>query len=361
MDENPKNITEATIHTPKKQILKKCRAILWKGETCRCKEIKIIQKCMRKYYTKLSNLHPISYNTDKTDKITYKSINVFIDKNRTKNDYNNKKRENIIGAILNNKILNEYYKYSPRWNLLKNTLDGYIKELCEHNDIHYIEKINCIHKAGRGNNYDFKLIINDNEEFMIEFKFNASCVEQTPQFVSPMRPSQYLESSYEEYYYDNYLSQVTTPFNLPFPEKEEYLKSIHSPKPKCLKEHQDKYYRGCKQSSRFSGEKNDIDFYETSKTVSQNSISTFISTFGIDKDKLTEYLLKTQKNKYYMLYKNGKIYLELINLNNYIITEIIKDPAKYRYLAKTKSDKQLKILLRWKNGNGIAFPSFQIS
>jgi hypothetical protein len=30
-------------------------------------------------------------------------------------------------------------------------------------------------------------------------------------------------------------------------------------------------------------------------------------------------------------------------------------------MAKTKSDRNIKILLRWKNGNGIAFPSFQIS
>ena len=62
-----------------------------------------------------------------------------------------------------------------------------------------------------------------------------------------------------------------------------------------------------------------------------------------------------------MLYKNERFYLETINTDNYIITEITKEPKKYRYIAKTKSDINLKILLRWKNGNGIAFPSFQIS
>ena len=34
---------------------------------------------------------------------------------------------------------------------------------------------------------------------------------------------------------------------------------------------------------------------------------------------------------------------------------------KSRYIAKTKTNGNLIILLRWKNGNGIAFPSFQIS
>ena len=62
-----------------------------------------------------------------------------------------------------------------------------------------------------------------------------------------------------------------------------------------------------------------------------------------------------------MLYKDSCIYLQTIQLDNYIITEIIKDPEFNRYKAKTKIGKQLKILLRWKNGNGIAFPSFQIS
>ena len=62
-----------------------------------------------------------------------------------------------------------------------------------------------------------------------------------------------------------------------------------------------------------------------------------------------------------MLYKNKNISLQTINLDDYIITEIKKDPKYSRYIAFTKTGKKLKILLRWKNGNGIAFPSFQIS
>jgi len=30
------------------------------------------------------------------------------------------------------------------------------------------------------------------------------------------------------------------------------------------------------------------------------------------------------------------------------------------YVATSKSGNKIKILLRWKNGNGIAFPAFQI-
>jgi len=34
---------------------------------------------------------------------------------------------------------------------------------------------------------------------------------------------------------------------------------------------------------------------------------------------------------------------------------------KNYYECKTESGYKLKVLLRWKNGNGIAYPAFQIS
>ena len=60
-----------------------------------------------------------------------------------------------------------------------------------------------------------------------------------------------------------------------------------------------------------------------------------------------------------MLYKNGEIYLEKIDTKNYKIISYEKDTN--RYIATTQKGNKLKILLRWKNGNGIAYPAFQIS
>lgn len=302
---------------------------------------------------------------NKDDKIKIDDIDVFIKKNRSNNDSYNKKRENIIAYIINEEIPEEYYEDS-RWCNLKEEINLYIKELCKNKEIKNINNIKCIQKAGRRHHYDFNLIINEYKEFMLEFKFNASSVTDTPQFVSIMKPSQYLESSYEEssyeeYYYDNYLINLVNNHKLTLPIKEEYLKNIHCPSPICVEELQKKYYRGCDRSSKYTGEEGDIKFYEDSKKVSRDSITSFISKYDINKNKLTQYLLDTQQNKFYMLYKNGKFNLETKNLDDYIITSIIKEPEKSRYIAKTKSDKNLVILLRWKNGNGIAYPSFQIS
>ena len=305
----------------------------------------------------------IEYCEYNGDIITIKSIDVFLDKNssKSKNDSNNKSRENIIVNIINNKIPDKYYKESVKWLNLKKGIDLYIKQLCELENIHKMDNIECIHKGGRGNHYDFKIIINNSYEFLVEFKFNALCVQDTPQFVSLMKPSKYLYNCYEEYYYDNYFITLVNTYNLSLPTKEEYLKTIHSNKPPCVLEHKEKYDRGNKTHSKYSGNDIDIAFYQSSIKSSKDSISNFISNYKLKQDELTNHLLKTQKNKIYMLYKDGSFNLETINLDDYIITENYPDPEKCRYIAKTKSGKELKILLRWKNGNGIAFPSFQIS
>ena len=346
----------------KKFVLTCCHVKLGNGEKCKCKEIKTIQKYIRIWQENKNKLEAIAY---RGDKIKIDDINVFMDKkNRSKNDSYNKKRENIIICIINNIIPEQYYRFSARWYNLKDEIFLFIKNIRSNKgkkDIECIDNIKCIPKAGRCHHYDFKIVINNSEIFEVEFKCNASSVNDTPQFVSPMKPSQYLESSYEEYYYNKYLIDLVGEYNLSLPTKEDYLKDIHSPTPICLKEHQEKYYKGCKTSSKYSGEENDINFYERSKKASHDSIMNFISKYDIIKEKLTTYLLDTQKNKIYMLYKNGKFNLETINLDDYTITTITKEPRKSRYIANTKSNKKLKILLRWKNGNGIAFPSFQIS
>ena len=68
-----------------------------------------------------------------------------------------------------------------------------------------------------------------------------------------------------------------------------------------------------------------------------------------------------QKNKIYMLYKNNKFHKQIVNIDDYELVRCEKYPEKFKYLAYSASGKQIDILLRWKNGNGIAFPAFQIS
>jgi hypothetical protein len=224
-----------------------------------------------------------------------------------------------------------------------------------------IHKVVCINKGGRCNNYDFAIVVNNEHSFQVEFKFNAGTINKTPQFVSPVKPGQYLSESYEEYYYTNYIHILSQIGGFTQPEKDVYLQQISLPSPPCMKMFQDKYYNGCKQSSRYTGNKEDISFYTKSKDISKQSITSFIECVDLNIDKLSSYLLKSQSNKIYMLYKDGSFYMETVDMNDYQLVSCEKYPSKSYYISTSTTGKKIKILLRWKNGNGIAFPAFQIT
>ncbi len=296
---------------------------------------------------------------------------------RHQNDKNNKMREAIIGAIINDCVPVTYYR-TERWRALKTAVDGFLHECfasyavgCGDAGYSHVE---CIQTAGRGNNYDFsvKFFARDTPTVAcvcnIEFKFNAAKVSDTPQFVSPMKPSQYLSASYEEYFYDKYLIIIAAAGgSAAIPDRVEWLKQIHNNAPLCVKHLQDKYYAGCANSSQFTNAEHDIAFYELCKKVSTESVRSFISEHDLDIVKLTRYLHESQDGKTYMLFQPAAssspptITLQHIDPADYNIVSFVKNPAKSRYECETQSGKKINVLLRWKNGNGIAFPAFQIS
>ena len=293
---------------------------------------------------------------------------------RGQNDKNNKMRETIIGAIINDCVPAAYYR-TERWRALKTAVDGFLHECAGDR----YSRVECIHAAGRGHNYDFtvKFFTHDNTVAAsvcnVEFKFNAAKVSDTPQFVSPMKPSQYLSASYEEYFYDKYLMIIAAAgASSAIPNRAEWLKQIHNNAPVCVKELQDKYYAGCANSSQFTNAADDIAFYELCKKVSTESIRAFISEHDLDIVKLTQYLRDSQDGKTYMLFQPAAatataggpgpvITLQRVDPADYNIVSCVKNPTKSRYECETQSGKKINVLLRWKNGNGIAFPAFQIS
>ena len=312
----------------------------------------------KKYLNKLNNLPCINYQIkNQIFKIIYNDINAFVVSDKKYNDKNNKTRENIIGAIINNKIPIEYYKYSRRWDNLKKNIESYIYDLIEYNNINNIV---LIHRGGRKYNYDFTIIVN-NIEYNVELKFNAENIDNTPQIVSPVKTSKYLSRSYEEYYYDNYLPKLISPNNIKYPNRSQYITEIHGNKPKCMEYFQNIYYQGCSKSSKYTGDKDSIEFYNLSNSIDKISRENFINITELNINALSTYLKETQKNKIYMLYKSNKFHKQIVNIDDYELVRYEKYPDKFKYIAYSESGKQIDILLRWKNGNGIAFPAFQIS
>jgi hypothetical protein len=304
---------------------------------------------------------------------------------RSQNDKNNKMREAIISAIINNRVPPTYY-LTERWRNLKYAVVEFLKKCsCSSTGTGtegVYSQVECIPAAGRGHNYDFTIVFTNNEgvstNHHVEFKFNAAKVSDTPQFVSPMKPSQYLSGSYEEYFYDKFMPIIASmaavgdnsanATNTSLPDRTEWLKQIHNNAPACVKHLQDKYYAGCSVSSQFTNDANDIAFYDTCKKLSSESIREFITLHDLDIVKLSEYLRESQDGKTYMLFQAASgssftpsITLQRVNPADYTIVSCIKNPEKSRYECATESGKKIHVLLRWKNGNGIAFPAFQIS
>lgn len=277
---------------------------------------------------------------------------------RNKNDENNKLREAIIGAIINKCVPGAYYK-TQHWNRLKQAVEGFLQELSSGYSM-----VKCINTAGRGHNYDFLLTFTANDEttreYKVEFKFNASKISDVPQFIQLTKPSEYLSASYEEFFYDNYFptivnaAQFTT---LQLPSREEWLKQVQRDKPLCMLPYKEKY----KSNSQFS---------EMCKKVSAESIRAFITEQDLNIDKLTKRLLETQSGKTYMLFKpqsitksmntGPTIHLEQLTADDFTIVSCKKNPERSRYDCIMLSGKKMNVLLRWKNGNGIANPALQI-
>ena len=289
------------------------------------------------------------------------SISAFQVASKKENDSNNKIREKIVCNIINDTIPNDFYD-EPMWFSLRHAIDAYIKLLMEKKDIYDpIEQIECVLKGGRGNHFDLCVIINK-IHFKVELKFNAEEISDAPQWGSPMHPSYYfVGKSYEESYYESYMAQLCKIFKSDYlPNKEVYLKQIHSHSPDCMCDFQKKYYEGCKRSSKFTNNEVSIAMYEECVALSKESIYNFIVNTELNIDKLNEWGRKTQRDKVYMLYKGGMFHYETKHPDDYHLVSYTKSPKTSSYIGTTKSGKKIKILLRWKNGNGIAFPALQL-
>ena len=87
--------------------------------------------------------------------ITPESIIAFNPSSKGLNDTHNKTRENIVGAIINNKIPQSYYEI-PEWGELEISIITYLQQLDTSRT--YTRAV-CSHKGGRKFNFDFSIKI----------------------------------------------------------------------------------------------------------------------------------------------------------------------------------------------------------
>lgn len=285
----------------------------------------------------------------------------YIPGTRSTNDEINKKREKIIELLGNKMIDNEWIKNNPKWSNLNEELKNIINNLKPPNTTNYVLMV----KGGRKKNYDILLTFyQDNvkiKEVKIEFKYGVNEINECPQWVSPHDPSQYFDKSYQELFYEEYLPKLSEKYSIDIPPKELYLKQINGNKPQCMDNFLLKYYKGSKKSSKYTGEKEDIDNYNYAKKLNNESIKQFLENSNLNVDVLNEYFLNTQKDKIYLLWNNSKFNVREKDVNDYQINKDKKIIIKNNncLCGETKSGITINILMRWKNG--VAYPALQIS
>jgi hypothetical protein len=199
--------------------------------------------------------------------------------------------------------------------------------------------------------------------FCVEFKFNAKSIDKAPQFYSPSNPSDYIvDGNYEEFYYDTFLVPYFTRQNWTIPDKTTYLSQINNNNPVCMREYKRLYAAGnaSDPKGRYTGDPVHIQIHNQFRQMSETSIQQFIQQYDLDVEKLSHTLHRKQENKQYMLYADGEFNYEKLDPDTYILdpTSVVKTANTYQ--VNTANGHTLKILLRWKNCLGVAYPAFQI-
>ena len=280
-----------------------------------------------------------------------KDIELFDSKNKlnTKdnNDKNNKIREQIIYAVINNYIPDEWYK-DKNWSNFKKVLMTYVSEF-----ENFYKNVNCIIKGGRKNNSDFIFtytLEDDSVKYhIVEFKFNTISAVKCPQILSLASN----ECNYAELFYDKYLPKITHLYGINhlLPDKETYMKYI--------------YQNNCNKLEIFQYLYDNENKYRRAKdSIVNKSIHDFLLSEPEISYEYFENKLRNQSEKNFLCYCNGAIYRDKIKPKELQITSHrLKSRIKGYYntiILYTQTNTELHMLLRWKNHKGVLFPAWQI-
>ena len=267
------------------------------------------------------------------------------------NGPDNEIRENIIIGLINQTFPSHVFQH-PKWNTVNSEVQAFVKAECP---VDY-NKVIAEHKGKRGFSYDFDLTYYDiNDEIIvskkIEWKFNASKISDLPERINLGHPSDYIDKSFEDFSFDNSLPQICALYDEPLPDKATWFVQTHGNAPKCMESLKKKY----KESG--------ADLASQCRTISNTGIKNFLEGgVTLDVIKLNEYFMIKQTEKVYMMWKDGKIFREELSTSDILIDETAPFVTTHNtFICKSKSgNKSIKLLLRWKNGPGFAYPAFQI-
>lgn len=283
---------------------------------------------------------------------------------RENNDKYNKIRELILPLLLT-----DIYKLDPlygkKWEHHQSELNIVLRKISPCGDEY--DSIELQKKGGLNNNFDYSVIYHVEEyKFIIpklEFKFNAFSIQKTPQWLSMYYKDNFniinTDCGYPSYFYDNYVPQLCEiyNFNIDMITKDDYFKNLY------------------KSSSNhpffimlYKADSDPTMKKQTDKKTNlvHESIDKFLTMnlSNVICKPMTDKFQQSNKHKNFILWdcKTQKFNLDMFIPDELTVTSVVGIKNKNCIIVQTKCPTtRHKLLLRWKNHNGVLGPAWQIS
>jgi hypothetical protein len=269
---------------------------------------------------------------------------------RDTNDERNKRREKILLDTHTGftEIFFQDPTYGPKWQMLAMKLKEAEKQLMKSEGPFTLKA-----KGGRSNNSDFELS-DASKKINLEFKFGGKSVDSIPEFFNPAADKPFHPELYARFFHQKYLAKLVELYGLTdMPTETIYMKEIH---------------KNSSKNTFFKSfyDKDDLKspLYKEKREIVAASITEFLTLYKdqTNLESLTAELQRSQENKHFLLYEDGKFYHDEIKADELIAHSILPiRNGNLLVIPKHEPGTQIEMLLRWKNRLGILFPAWQIS
>lgn len=285
---------------------------------------------------------------------------------RETNDKKNKDREQLLGSLLTNTVHDADAVHGPAWQTLRAQWEAALLR-CVPVGVP-VAAVSVEAKGGRGFNYDFEASYIGSTSVKIEFKFGGTTVSSLPEFFNPAADKPFHSRLYADFFYDgDSLDKICDLYGIPRtekPSKAEYLKAIHANSSKLP------FFARLKAAEEAEvvvveeGTKKKVrPLYDAKAAISHASIQAFLAAYQHTTDlaALTAEFQRSQADKQFLLYSGGAFHHDRL-LPGELVAESVKGvEGDYLVIQTAVPTTTIRMLLRWKNHQGILFPAWQIS
>lgn len=269
---------------------------------------------------------------------------------RDTNDERNKRREKILYDTHTGLTENFFQDpiYGMGWKEIGIKFNEAKKDIMKSKGPYTLKQ-----KGGRSFNSDYE-ISDESKKINLEFKFGGTSVDSIPEFFNPAADKPFHPEFYARFFYQKYLPKLVELYGLTdMPSEAIYMKEIYKNKSKIP------FFK-----SFYDKDDLKSPLYKQKREIVAESITEFLTLYKdqTNLETLTAELQRSQENKHFLLYEDGKFYHDEIKPSELIAESVLPIRNGNLLVIQMKEPgTKIEMLLRWKNRLGILLPAWQIS